>query len=83
MQYVYHHSVSYTSIRSHNIHFSFVVGTIKMQSLSNFVVYNTVLLTIITMLCISPLRVYWFPVCPLKQYIPQPREPPVYSISHF
>ena len=39
-----------TSILSHNYHFFFVVRTSKIYSLSNFQVYNTVLLTVITML---------------------------------
>lgn len=38
---------------SHNYHFSSVVRTLKFQFLSNFEVYNTVLLTIITVLCIG------------------------------
>lgn len=39
-----------TAITLHNYHFFFVVETIMIWSLSNFEVYNTVLLTTITML---------------------------------
>ena len=39
-----------TSIVSHNHHFLFVKRTFKIYSLSNFRVYSTVSLTIITML---------------------------------
>ena len=42
------------AIMSYNYHFFFVVRTFKIYSLSNFHVYDTVLLTIITMLCIRP-----------------------------
>ena len=46
-------------ITSHNYHFFFIVKTFKIYSLSNFYVYNTVLLTTITMLCIrSPEHIY-------------------------
>ena len=38
-----------TCIRSHNYHFVFVVRTFRIYSLSNFQVYDTVLLTIITL----------------------------------
>ena len=41
-----------TSISSHNYHFFFVVGTIKIWSLSNLEVYNAVL-SVITMLFIG------------------------------
>ena len=41
-----------TSKPSHNNHFFYVVRTFKSNSLSNFQVYNTVLLAIITMLYI-------------------------------
>ena len=40
-----------TSITSQN--YFFVVGTFKIYSLSNFQVYNTVLLTVIAMLYIT------------------------------
>ena len=44
-----------TSIMSHNYHFFFVVRTFNIYVLSNFQVYNTVLLTMDTMLyIISP-----------------------------
>ena len=36
------------AITSQNYNFLFVVRTIKIESLSNFEVYNTVLLTILT-----------------------------------
>ena len=39
-----------TFIISHNYYF-FVVRTLKINSLSNFQVYNAVLITVITMLC--------------------------------
>ena len=39
-----------TSIISHNYHFFFVVRTFKIYSFSNFRVYNTLLVTIITIL---------------------------------
>ena len=39
-----------TSISSHNYHFFSMVGTLKIYSLSNFQMYNTVLLTVVTML---------------------------------
>ena len=38
-----------TTITSHNYHFFFVMGTLKIYSLSNFQVCNMVLLTIIIM----------------------------------
>ena len=52
-----------TSIISHNYHFLFVVRTFKIYSLSNLQVYNTVLLTIITILDIrSPVFIHLIPV---------------------
>lgn len=39
--------IATTSTKSHNYHFSFVVRTFKINCLSNFQEYNTVLLTII------------------------------------
>lgn len=48
-----------TSIRSCKYHFIFVVRTIKIPSLSNYEVYNTVLMTTITMLCIKSLEVVY------------------------
>lgn len=41
-----------TSTASPNYHFLFVVRTFKIWSLSNFQVYNTALLTMVTMLCV-------------------------------
>lgn len=41
-----------TSITSRNYHFFFVVGTIKISSLSQFKVYDTVSLSVITAVCI-------------------------------
>lgn len=41
------------SIMSHNYLF-FVVRVFKIQSRSSFTVYDTVLLTVITVLCIRP-----------------------------
>lgn len=45
-------ALSSTSIMSHNYHFFIVVRTFKIYFLSNCLVYNTVLLSIITKLCI-------------------------------
>lgn len=48
-----------TSINDTSYNFFFVAKTIKISSLGNFEVYNTVLSTIITMLCIrSPEFIY-------------------------
>ena len=56
----------------------FVVGTVKNWTLSNFGVYNTALLAIITMLCVrSPKLVYicFLQVCTLKQHLPNSPAP--------
>ena len=58
----------YTLIMSHSDRFFFVVRTLKIYSLSNFEAYNTVLLTIITLLCIrSPEIIHLLlgSLCPL------------------
>ena len=48
----YHHSISYYYISSHNYQFFFYAEKFKIYSLSNIQVYDTVLLAIISMLCI-------------------------------
>ena len=53
LQNDYHSKISYTSIISYNYLYLCVVKTFKIYSLNNFRVYNIVLLTIITMLCIA------------------------------
>lgn len=42
-----------TFITLHNCHLFFVLRTVKIASLRSFEVYKTVLLTVITVLCIS------------------------------
>lgn len=75
LQYDYHLLLANTSIRSHNSHFFFVVGTIKVQSLSSFNVYNTALLSVITVLCVkSPGPIYLLVASLyLKQQFPHPQ----------
>ena len=46
------------SIISQNYYFFFVVGTFKIYSLCNFLIYNTLLWTITTMLCIRFLDLF-------------------------
>ena len=50
LQNDYQHSLANTCIITHNYHFFFVVRTFEIHSLSNFQVYNTLLLTVVTML---------------------------------
>ena len=65
-----------TCITSHNEYFFFVVRTLKIYSLSNFQVYNTVLLTIITVLYIrSPELIFLingslYPLTKISPYRP-------------
>ena len=51
----YHRRLVDTSFTSHNYHFV-IVRTLKLYSYSNFQLYNTVLLTIVTMLYIRSLE---------------------------
>lgn len=48
--------VANTSIMPHSYHFFFIVRTFKIYPLSNFQVYNTVLLTAFSMLYIKSLE---------------------------
>ena len=51
LQYNYHHTgISWHLYHAHNDHFFFGVRTIRIQSLSKFAVYSTVLLTIMTVM---------------------------------
>ena len=64
-------TITLANITSHGYHFFFVV-TFKILSLSNFEVYKTLLLTIITMLCIrSPGLNHLLTVCTLWPTSPQ------------
>lgn len=45
----YDYDCSNTSVTSHNYNFFFAMGTIKIQSLSNFEIYNTISLSIFMM----------------------------------
>ena len=52
------------SIMSQNYHFIFVVRTFKIYSCSNFQLYNTLLLIVITMLYIKSSDT-WLGICTL------------------
>ena len=55
-----------TSVMSHNYHFFFVVGIIKILSLSTSDVYNTVLLSLITILGIRSSELIYLQVASLR-----------------
>ena len=56
-------TIAHTSV-SHNYHFVFVVRTFKIYTLSNFQVYNTVLLTKVILLYIrSPEIIHLITAC--------------------
>ena len=68
----------HTSITLYNYNFLLLVRTFKIQSLSNFWVCHTVLLTMITILCIIPaelthlLTVPLYPLTSLCSFSPPP-----------
>ena len=66
-----------TSITSHNCHFFSMVGITKIQSLSKFGDYSTILLSIFTVLYIRFLGLiyYQLQVCTLKQHLSYPSTP--------
>ena len=71
-----------TSITSHNHHFFFVVRTFMIQSLSSFEIYTTILLTIITVLCVrspEPTRLLTAGFYPLINVSPIPLPQPYFK----
>ena len=57
LQYIYSKmitTVSLVNITSHSYNLFLLMRTLKIYFLSNFQIYNIVLLTLVTMLCITP-----------------------------
>ena len=83
-------TISLTSINSHSYNFFLAKSPFKIYSLSNFQIYNTVLLTIATMLYITSLELIYLKARSLylfdylHSFPPAPtlhlRQPPICSL---